>query len=367
MSTYFFTWGSVLVFALLAKKTDFEFSNELSYGKVDHTSNAKLFFFIGSFILVFVAGCRYYIGSDYYAYYGWYQSYADSFNDRLVSFNEPGISFIYWIIVKFVNDGFACVFIANAVMIFLALRVLRNNTSEIAVALILYSLIFWVATFNGMRQALAVTIIFCGFKFLREKKLFNYCIVVFIAFLFHKSAVVLLLLYFIVHRKINWKNLLILVAITVIFIPMITFFDENGIWGECGAAYEYPQPEQLIKASAHFHAPSMLRKEAYDAVDGYTVDKKLLRVEDYHLWIKMYAAGFKGKNIHTALYQMRDNRNAYQRRTLASRLNESYVKRIAIKELHLPYWMIIYSLRPIVTGLMPGFVYDWLHRNRLSS
>lgn len=144
------------------------------------------------------------------------------------------------------------------------------------------------------------------------------------------------------------------------------FFDESGVWGRISHP-DYPTPKDFIKESPFCHAPCMVRKEAYDAVDGYTVDKKLLRVEDYHLWIKMYAAGFKGKNIHTALYQMRDNRNAYQRRTLTSRLNESYVKRIAIKELHLPYWMIIYSLRPIVTGLMPGFVYNWLHRNRLSS
>lgn len=144
------------------------------------------------------------------------------------------------------------------------------------------------------------------------------------------------------------------------------FFDESGVWGRISHP-DYPEPKDFVKESPFCHAPCMVRKEAYDAVDGYTVDKKLLRVEDYHLWIKMYAAGFKGKNIHAALYQMRDNRNAYQRRTFASRLNESYVKRIAIKELHLPCWMIIYSLRPIVTGLMPKFVYDRFHRNRLSS
>ena len=35
------------------------------------------------------------------------------------------------------------------------------------------------------------------------------------------------------------------------------------------------------------------KKEAYDAVGGYSVDKKLLRVEDYHLWIKMTSYFFE--------------------------------------------------------------------------
>lgn len=310
MSTYFFTWGSVLIFALLAKKTDFEFSNELSYGKVDHTSNAKLFFFIGSFILVFVAGCRYYIGSDYYAYYGWYQSYADSFNDRLVSFNEPGISFIYWIIVKFVNDGFACVFIANAVMIFLALRVLRNNTSEIAVALILYSLIFWVDTFNGMRQALAATIIFCGFKFLREKKLLNYCIVVFIAFLFHKSAVVLLLLYFIVHRKINWKNLLILVAITVIFIYSYDNVFNFADWlldKELDKQGAYiSNSVNILRVSANI-APAvyfLIRNWKKEKTDSETFYLNLLLIHGLVSLITINSAYLARLNLYTSLFEI---------------------------------------------------------------
>ena len=47
---------------------------------------------------------------------------------------------------------------------------------------------------------------------------------------------------------------------------------------------------------------------------GIREDTRLLRVEDYHLWLKMYKKGFKGKNIHEPLYQMRDDRNAYARK-----------------------------------------------------
>lgn len=100
-------------------------------------------------------------------------------------------------------------------------------------------------------------------------------------------------------------------------------------------------------------------------VKGYAVGNKFLRVEDYYLWIKMYRAGYKGMNIHEPLYQMRDDRNAFERRTLRNRLNESYVKHLAVKELKLPVWNYIYILRPILVGLLPGFLYDFFHRRRL--
>ena len=79
----------------------------------------------------------------------------------------------------------------------------------------------------------------------------------------------------------------------------------------------------------------------------------------------MYRAGYKGMNIHEPLYQMRDDRNAFERRTLRNRFNESYVKHLAVKELKLPVWNYLYILRPILVGLLPGFLYDFLHRRRL--
>ena len=58
---------------------------------------------------------------------------------------------------------------------------------------------------------------------------------------------------------------------------------------------EYPKKEDFLHGSPFCHAPCMVRKEAYDAVKGYTEKKRLLRVEDYHLWIKMYEVGYRGK------------------------------------------------------------------------
>lgn len=142
------------------------------------------------------------------------------------------------------------------------------------------------------------------------------------------------------------------------------FFDETGIWGAISHP-DYPQAQDFAHGSPFCHAPCMVRREAYEGVGGYSVGKRLLRVEDYHLWLKMYVAGFRGKNIHQPLYQMRDDRNAYGRRKFHYRINEAYVRAIAVKELKLPVWNYLYVLRPIAVGLMPNFLYDLLHKRRL--
>ena len=143
------------------------------------------------------------------------------------------------------------------------------------------------------------------------------------------------------------------------------FFDESGVWGMVQYP-EYPQPKDFLAGSPFCHAPCMVRKEAYDAVGGYSVDKKLLRVEDYHLWIKMYQAGYRGKNIRKALYSMRDDRNAYSRRKFRYRLNEAYVRMLVVKDLELPISGYIYALRPILVGLLPKPIYDKLHKWNLN-
>lgn len=141
-------------------------------------------------------------------------------------------------------------------------------------------------------------------------------------------------------------------------------FDELGAWGR-QVHPDAPVPADFVHGTPFNHAPCMVRREAYEAVGGYSEDEKFLRVEDYHLWIKMYSAGFRGRNIHEVLYQMRDDRNAYRRRRFSYRLNEARVKALAVKEFKLPVHNYIYVLRPIVVGLLPNGLYDLLHKKRL--
>lgn len=144
----------------------------------------------------------------------------------------------------------------------------------------------------------------------------------------------------------------------------MTYFDESGTWGKCSPK-ERPQPIDFLSGTPFCHAPCMVRREAYLAVEGYTEEEKYLRVEDYDLWVKMYAKGFRGMNLTEPLYHMRDDRAAFSRRKFRYRVNETRVLCKAVRLLKLPVWGYGKALRPVLVGLLPTPVYTWLHKKRL--
>lgn len=154
------------------------------------------------------------------------------------------------------------------------------------------------------------------------------------------------------------KEIMILDAmpeIAIVSTAMI-HFDEQGEF-RTSIIIEYPQPKDFVRGTPFCHAACMVRKKVYDAVDGYSVDKNLLRVEDYHLWFKMYAIGYRGYNIKEPLYKMRDDRAAISRRKFKYRVNEAYVKFVGYKMLKLSFYYYIFALCPIIKGFLPVRLY----------
>ncbi len=133
------------------------------------------------------------------------------------------------------------------------------------------------------------------------------------------------------------------------------FFDENGEWGKC-IQPEFPTKSQVVTGSPICHAPVLIRKSAIDSVHGYTEDKRMIRVEDVNLWIKLYAAGFRCYNIQEPLYRMRNDQNALNRRKYKYRINSTYVRLKGCKMMHLGITCYIGSFYPMIIGLVPAKV-----------
>ena len=148
----------------------------------------------------------------------------------------------------------------------------------------------------------------------------------------------------------------------IVSSPMV-YFDEAGVW-KTGKEHGEPTEKDIAKGTPFCHAPCMVRKEAYDAVDGYSEDEKLLRVEDYDLWIKMLSKGYKGYNLSEPLYMVRDDRNAISRRKFKYRINEARVQKKAIKELCLPFKYYLYVLKPLLVGMLPIKTYEYLRKKK---
>lgn len=146
----------------------------------------------------------------------------------------------------------------------------------------------------------------------------------------------------------------------------MTYFDEAGQWGK-RQVIPFPTKVDFMHGTPFCHAPCMVRRRVMEEIGGYTDDDKYLRVEDYDLWVKLYAAGYRGMNLDEPLYQMRDDRNAANRRKFRYRINEARVICKAVRLLKLPVIHYLRSLRPILVGLMPMWLYEKLHKMRLGS
>lgn len=145
----------------------------------------------------------------------------------------------------------------------------------------------------------------------------------------------------------------------------IRLFDDNGVWG-IRKMPEEPSAESFSWGNPYNHGSCMGRKSAFDAMGGYSEDPRAVRVEDFQLWIRMYAAGMMGINLTEPLYDLRSDLNAAHRRRLKARLNEAYVIGFAVCHLKLPKWRLILTLRPILLGLLPRRFYLMLHKRKLA-
>jgi len=143
-------------------------------------------------------------------------------------------------------------------------------------------------------------------------------------------------------------------------------FDEDGIWGLVRTK-EHPEPRDFVRGSPICHAPCMMRRDAFEAVGGYGGERWLIRAEDYHLWFKFYAKGYRALNLQEPLYSMRDDRNAQARRTLQSRINEAIVRWRGFKMLGLSWLYRLWAIRPLIIWVTPSFLYNWLRRRRQAS
>lgn len=148
----------------------------------------------------------------------------------------------------------------------------------------------------------------------------------------------------------------------VVSCPMI-HFDENGEIFR-GKVVEGKADKSIFNYGSPFcHAPSMIRTKVLKEVCGYTMHKRLLRVEDYDLWRKIYESGYSGYNLSEHLYMMRDDRNATQRRTLRARCNGIYAHWLAYRGLNLSIILFLrYSIIGLLLGIMPVNIYEWLRR-----
>ena len=236
MIVYYGVVISVLFFGMLAQYVNSKSKltqTSLSEGEVKYKNNYGIFYFILFAVFVFVGGFRYYVGTDFGGYYKMYVFSWTEIVEAFKTLDEPGLKLVSYLARIIWDDGVSVIFFACLITTALVFRgISKFDNNDITIMLLIYVFIGgWTFSFNGVRQGLAAAIIFAFAKVTEKNWVLKYMVLCFIAFLFHKSALMMLPILILSHRKFDKSQILVLlfsaVAIPFLFDFAFDFMGSN--------------------------------------------------------------------------------------------------------------------------------------------
>lgn len=138
-------------------------------------------------------------------------------------------------------------------------------------------------------------------------------------------------------------------------------FDDRGINGLRGVNIQEPNKYTFNKSTPFCHATILARSYVYKNLKGYTVNKYTSRCEDVELWYRFFEKGYKGYNLEDALYMVRDDLNAYKRRSIKSYMYLIKVNFDGYRRLKMPLNKYIYLIKPLVSAIIPRSIMKIYH------
>lgn len=208
---------------------------------------------------------------------GSFQVYADNV--------EVGYLTLVNILAKISSDYFIVIFVTGTLVWGIFYYYIVHNSENIAWSILLFFLSFnYFHLFNGIRQYLAIGISLLGFRFLYDRKLIKYLIVILLASTFHILALVYIPVYFLYDIKCDIKkSIVVLTAVTVMF---------SGVWALITRFVFSPKLLYYLKTTKYYHSftISYITIAAVIVLLGLTV-QLIYKVEDkkynINLWMQL--------------------------------------------------------------------------------
>lgn len=183
----------------------------LLLGNRPESNSKKIYCGIVAFQWILVSGLRdWSVGADTYAYYLWFEEVKrERWGELLgnlygylfhgLDVKDPGYNLLTKVFqIAFKDYQLFLIAIALLFMGLMAMWIYRNSTSPCTAFVIFSTLFYEFYAVTGHRQTIATAlVVFWGYELVKERELFKFAIVSFVAFLIHKSSFVFVPYYFI--------------------------------------------------------------------------------------------------------------------------------------------------------------------------
>ena len=166
---------------------------------------ARFLAFLAGSVLALVGALRWRVGTDYWTYELLIGEYAKVPISEYGLLNEPGMKMLSRV-GALITPDYALVLAAAAVITTgLTIRTTYRFSPYFGLSLVLFVLTGpWTTSFNAVRQYLACAIVFAGHGFILERRFVPYVFAIVAATIFHVSALLLILLYFVPRRRLTF-------------------------------------------------------------------------------------------------------------------------------------------------------------------
>lgn len=123
----------------------------------------------------------------------------------------------------------------------------------------------------------------------------------------------------------------------------------NNIVGRTNIKKTHPSKNDFLWSVSFFHPATLFSANCIKAVDGYRVAKETRRMEDYDLFMRLYANGFHGANVRDELYLYRKDADQLKRSIgFANMIEEIKVKWGGYKKLHILWYGWPFLIKPFL-------------------
>ncbi len=123
---------------------------------------------------------------------------------------------------------------------------------------------------------------------------------------------------------------------------------------------EFPKPENFQFTMPYIHPSLLFRREALEKANGYCERKYCLLCEDYDLLLRLYSLGMQGANLQEILFDYSMAGVEQKRRKYHFRINEAIVRFLRFRELNMLPKALPYVIKPLIVGLLPLSLLNWL-------
>lgn len=169
------------------------------------------------------------IGADTSVYIKFFNQIKDIPWDELFENTrlEPGYLVFVKIITLFTKSPLVFQIIYTSVYFFAIISFLTHIEKDHFFILFLFgSLGLYTFMFTGVRQCLAISVCLFSFRFIKDRKLVPFLLLMLLAFSFHKSAVLFVVAYFVYSLNLSYKSILLYIATTVLSVVYLENLQE---------------------------------------------------------------------------------------------------------------------------------------------